>query len=50
MLQDLKCNTYIKHIVSEKLGAKLDKHKFVGYLKEIIGYYLYHPVEQKFLS
>jgi hypothetical protein len=35
----------MKCIVSEKLKAKLDKYKFVGYPKEIIGYYLYHLVE-----
>ena len=40
----------MKCIVSKKLGAKLDECKFVGYSKETIGYYLYHPVEQKYLS
>jgi hypothetical protein len=40
----------MKCIVSEKIKAKLDKYKFVGYLKEIIGYYLYHLVEKKCLS
>jgi hypothetical protein len=42
-----RCNAYVKHIVSEKLVAKLDTCKFVGYLKESIGYYFYHPIKQK---
>jgi len=29
------------------MGAKLDKYKFMGYPKESIRYYLYHPIEQK---
>jgi hypothetical protein len=37
----------VKHFISEKLGAKLDKYKFMRYLKETIEYYLYHPVEKK---
>jgi hypothetical protein len=40
----------MKCIVSEKLRAKLDECKFVGYSKETIWYYLYQPVEQKYLS
>jgi hypothetical protein len=42
-------DAYVKHILFERLGVKLDKYKFVGYPKETIGYYLYHPVEQKCL-
>jgi hypothetical protein len=41
------CNGYMKRIVSEKLGAKSDNYKFVEYPKELVGYYLYHPIEQK---
>jgi DNA-directed RNA polymerase subunit L len=37
----------MKRIVSEKLGAKSDNYKFVEYPKELVGYYLYHPIEQK---
>jgi hypothetical protein len=48
-LKDLMRDAYVKHILFEKLGVKLDKYKFVGYPKETIGYYLYHPVEQKYL-
>jgi hypothetical protein len=29
------------------LGGKSDKPKFMRYLKDIIGYYFYHFVEQK---
>jgi hypothetical protein len=46
-LNDLRCDIYIKCIVSKKLVAKLDKYKFMRYLKETIEYYLYHPVEKK---
>jgi hypothetical protein len=41
------CNAYMKHIVFKKLGAKSDNYKFVEYPKESLGYYLYHPIEQK---
>ena len=30
-----------------KLGAMLNNCKFVEYIKEFIGYYFYHLVEQK---
>lgn len=46
----MRCDVYVKCIVFEKLWAKSDKYKFVGYLKEIIGYYLYHFFKQKCLS
>jgi len=36
----------VKHIISEMLGAKLDNCKFVRYLKELVQYYFYHPVEK----
>ena len=32
---------------SDKLGAKSEKSKFVGYPKKTVGYYLYNPTEQK---
>ena len=46
----MRCDVYVKHIVSEKLGAKSHKYKFVWYLKTIIEYYLYYPIEKKYLS
>jgi hypothetical protein len=50
ILKDLRCDTYIKHDVSEKLGDKSDKYKFMGYPKENIRYYLYHHIKQKCFS
>jgi hypothetical protein len=50
ILKDLRCDTYIKHVVSKKLGDKSDKCKFVGYLKENIRYYFYYQIEQKYFS
>ena len=41
------CRTYVKHASSDKLGARSDKCKFVGYPKEIIGYYFYNSTKQK---
>jgi hypothetical protein len=41
------CNAYMKRIVFKKLGVKSDNYKFVEYPKESVGYYLYHPIEQK---
>jgi nucleoside diphosphate kinase len=40
----------MKHNVFEKLGAKLDKYKFLGYPKQTTEYYFYHHVEQKIFS
>jgi len=40
-------DAYMKHIVSEKLGVKSDNYKFVGYPKELVGYYFYDLIEQK---
>jgi hypothetical protein len=37
----------VTHIVSEKLGVNSDNYKFVGYPKELIGYYFYDLIEQK---
>jgi hypothetical protein len=50
ILKDLRCDAYIKHDVSEKLGDKSDKYKFVGYPKENIRYYLYRHIKQKCFS
>ena len=33
--------------MSDKLDAKSDRCLFVGYPKEIMGYYFYNPLEQK---
>ena len=41
------CPTYVKRIESDKLGDKSDRCLFVGYLKDIRGYYIYNPSEQK---
>lgn len=40
----------VKCLVSDKLRAKLDKSKFMGYSKEIIGYYFYYSIEKNCLS
>ena len=49
-LKDLRCDAYVKYIVSKKLGIKSYKNKFVWYLQNFIGYYLYYPIEKKYLS
>jgi len=46
----LRNDVYVTRIIFEKMGAKLNKYKFMEYPKETIGYYLYHPVEKKYLS
>ena len=38
---------YVRNIFGHKLSARLDKCRFVEYLKKINGYYFYHPTEQK---
>ena len=43
------CPAYVKNIEGHKVSARLEKYKFVGYLKESIGYYFYHPTQQKVL-
>lgn len=40
----------MKRLVSDKLRTKSDKCKFVGYPKETIGYYFYHPIEKMCFS
>ena len=41
------CPAYVKHIESDKLGAKSEKCLFVGYPKETRGYYFYNHSKQK---
>jgi len=41
------CPAYVKRVMSDKLEAKSDKCHFVGYPKETMGFYFYHPLEQK---
>jgi hypothetical protein len=45
--QSLRCEGYVKHLMPDKLTPKLDKCFFVGYLREIKGYYFYNKVEGK---
>ena len=37
----------MKNIDRHKLSARSDKCRFVGYPKESIGFYFYHPTQQK---
>ena len=39
------CETYVKRLISDKLGPKYDKCYFVGYPKETKGYYFYHLID-----
>ena len=41
------CPTYIKYLKIDKFGPKSDKYLFIGYLKEIKGYFFYFTEEQK---
>ena len=41
------CPAYVKHSQTNKLSPRSDKYYFIGYPKEIRGYYFYHPIEQK---
>jgi len=41
------CPAYVKRVMSDKLEAKSDKCHFVGYPKETMSFYFYHPLEQK---
>ena len=40
------CPAFIKKLKSDKLDAKLIKGRFVGYLKDSLGYYFYLPAKQ----
>ena len=37
----------MKRDISDKFDSKSDKYLFLGYPKETIRYYLYHPLELK---
>jgi hypothetical protein len=41
------CETYVKHLISDKLTPKSDKCLFMGYLRETKGYYFYNKDEGK---
>jgi hypothetical protein len=41
------CETYVKRLMSDKLGPRSDKCIFVGYPKETKGYYFYYMSENK---
>jgi hypothetical protein len=41
------CETYVKRLMSDKLTSKSEKCFFVGYLREIKGYYFYNKAEGK---
>ena len=36
-----RCSTYVKHLITDKLGPRSDKCYFIGYSKETKGYYFY---------
>ena len=44
------CPAYVKHIESDKLGAKFDKCLFVGYPKETRYYFQNHSEQKMFVS
>ena len=41
------CEAFVKHLISDKLGPKSDICYFVGYPKEINGYFFYNSTENK---
>ena len=41
------CPAYVKRLITDKLGPRSDKCYFIGYPKEIKGYYFYLADEQK---
>ena len=41
------CEAYVKRQISDKLAPKSNKCLFVGYPKEIKGYYFYNASENK---
>ena len=41
------CESHVKRLTSDKLAPKTDKCLFVGYSKEIKGYYFYNPSKNK---
>jgi Reverse transcriptase (RNA-dependent DNA polymerase) len=43
------CEVFVKRPTSDKLGPKADKYFFVGYPKEMKGYYFYYQSENKII-
>ena len=41
------CPTYVIRVEGHKPSARLDKYRFLSYPKKSMGYYFYHPTEQK---
>ncbi|KAL6344314.1 hypothetical protein AAG906_037888 [Vitis piasezkii] len=41
------CPAYVKKLQTDKLEARSDKCRFIGYPKETMGYYFYHPLDHK---
>ncbi|KAL0448076.1 UNVERIFIED_CONTAM: hypothetical protein Slati_1935500 [Sesamum latifolium] len=41
------CPAYVKRLVGDKLDSRSSLCRFIEYLKETVGYYLYNPAEQK---
>ena len=46
----MEYETYMKCIISEQLGVKSDKYKFIRYPKETIMYYFLHLLSEMFIS
>ena len=41
------CESHVKKLTSDKLAPKTDKCLFMGYPREIKGYYFYNPNKNK---
>jgi len=41
------CPAYVKRLQTDKLDARSSKCRFIGYPKETMGYYFYHPSDHK---
>jgi len=41
------CPAYVKRLQYDKLDSRSDKCRFIGYPKETMGYYFYHPSDHK---
>src|ERR1044072_143610 len=46
-MKEWGCHAYVKRLQTDKLEARSDKCRFIGYPKETMGYYFYHPSEHK---
>ena len=42
-----RCLSYVKRLQTDKLGPKSDKYNFIGYPKEMRGFYFYLSAKQK---